>query len=171
MADKTENIGRYLPRYKKPWTGLTPLQKKIREKAVEVLSKARRTRKSLSRLSKEVEIHPWTVLRATNAFRKVRHRWEPKKFDRISRVMAMNENGQEIFVEVKDSRHASKIGKYQSAVREFLLTDNTQPLAEFKGKWIKDGIGNFRFFETDPDVLRAIGERREEPEFFEIYEV
>ena len=104
-----------------------------RERALEVLSLARRSGQSLSKLSREHGVSVKTVLRATQGFEKVKGRWKANKTDKISRIMAINENGKELFIEVTDSRYATLIGKYHSAVKEYLNTGNTDVLAEFDG--------------------------------------
>ena len=122
-----------MPVYKRSWNSLSPNEKRIRERALEVVSEARRSRRSLNRLGRDHGLTSGEVRRATNAFRKTKGRWKAKKVDRISRIMAINENGKERFIEVTDSRYATLIGKYHSAVKEYLNTGNTDVLAEFDG--------------------------------------
>ena len=124
-----------------------------------------------SKLGRERGISVRSVLKATHGFEKVKGRWKAKKVDRISRTRAINENGKELFIEVTDSRYATLIGKYHSAVKEYLNTGNTDVLAEFEGKRVKDGFGKWHTLETDPSAIRAINARREEPEFYDIYQV
>ncbi|MDE1825340.1 MAG: hypothetical protein KGH61_01690 [Candidatus Micrarchaeota archaeon] len=142
-----------------------------RERALEVLSHARRSGQSLSKLSRERGVSVKKVLRATQGFEKVNGRWKPKKTDQISRIMAINENGKETVVEITDSRYATLIGKYHSAVKEYLNTGNTDVLAEFEGKRVKDSSGKWHILETNPSAIREINARREEPEFYDIYQV
>ena len=153
------------------WNTLSPRERLARERALEVLSRARRSGQSLSRLSREHGVSVKTVLRTTQGFKKVKGRWKAKKVDRISRIMAINENGKELFIEVIDSRYATLIGKYHSAVKEYLNTSNTDVLAEFEGKRIKDSSGKWHALETNPSAIREINARREEPEFYDIYQV
>lgn len=124
----------------------------------------------MSQLAEEHQISISTVLRNTNAFKKVNGRWIPKKFDRISRVLLINENGKEVFIEVNDSRQATIIGKYHSAVREDLENGNLEVLTEFKGKMVRDSSGNYHILETDPEVIRRIKERSENEYHDDIYE-
>ena len=153
------------------WNTLSPSEQLARERALEVLSHARRSGKSLSRLSKEHSISVKAVLKATNSFEKVKGRWKAKKIDHISRIMAINEHGKELFIEVTDSRYATLIGKYYSAVKEYLNTGNTDVLTEFEGKRVKDSSGKWHTLETNPSAIREINARREEPEFYDIYQV
>ena len=159
------------PLYKRSWNTLSPREQLARERALEVLSHARRSGQSLSKLSREHRISAKAVLKATNSFEKVKGRWKAKKTDKISRIMAINENGKELFIEVTDSRYATLIGKYHSAVKEYLNTGNTDVLAEFDGKMVKDSSGKWHILETDTSAIREINARREEPEFYDIYQV
>jgi len=155
--------------YKRSWSELTRRELILREKSLDVLRKVKNGQ-SLSKASKELHIKPETVIKNTNAFRKSKGKWIAKSEDRISRVMSIYENGQQKWIEIKDSRIASRIGKYNSAVNEFLRTGNEDILKQFI-KPFKDSKGNLHFFETYPDKLYEIAESLEEPEFYEIYKI
>jgi len=155
------------PVYKRSWSELTKRELNVREKSLEALSKVRNGQ-SLSKASRELHIEPKTVIKYTNAFKKVKGKWIAKSQDRISRIMSIYENGKEEWIEIKDSRTASRIGKYNSAVKEFLRTGNKDVLEPYK-KPFKDVEGKIHYFETDPDRLYEIAESQEEPEFYEIY--
>ncbi len=168
---KTLSKGISKPAYARSWNTLSPREQLARERALEVLSHARRSGQSLSRLSREHRISAKSVLKATNSFKKARGRWKAEKIDHISRIMAINEDGKELFIEVTNSRYATLIGKYHSAVKEYLNTGNTAVLAEFDGKRVKDSSGKWHTLETNPSAIREINARREEPEFYDIYQV
>jgi len=157
------------PVYKRSWSELTRKEVILREKSLDVLRKVRNGQ-SLSKASKELHIKPETVIKHTNAFRKSKGKWVAKSQDRISRIMNVYKNGKQQWIEIRDSRTASKIGKYNSAVNQFLRTGNEDVLKQFK-KPFKDSKGNSHFFETDPDKLYEIAESQEEPEFYEIYKI
>jgi len=157
------------PVYKRSWSELTRRERILREKSLDVLRKVRNGQ-SLSKASKELHIKPETVIKNTNAFIKSKGKWIAKSQDKISRVMGIYENGQQKWIEIKDSRIASRIGKYNSAVNQFLRTGNEDILKQFI-KPFKDNKGNLHFFETDPDKLNEIAESQEEPEFYEIYKI
>ena len=155
------------PIYKRSWKSISRRYLNQRERSLEVLRKVRKG-ESLSRASREFHTSPETVIKNTNAFHKVRGKGVEKSQERISRVTSIKEKGKQSWVEVRDSRTASRIGKYNSAVREFLRTGNTDVLKSFK-KPFKDANGKLHHFETDPDKLYEIAESQEEPEFWEIY--
>lgn len=157
------------PLYRKRWSNLSPRQKLLREKSLSVLSEARRSKQSLSKLAKKHGITRKTVLNHTNAFRKKERRWTAKRLDRIPRVMKINENGREISIQINDSRTAALIGQYHNAVKKFLNTGNKKALRKFRKKKIKDIDGNLHSLETNPNSLMEINERIEEPEFYQVY--
>lgn len=154
---------------KRSWASLNPKEKLLRRKSLEGLSEARRNKKSLTKASKEKGITLKTVLQHTNAFKKIGNRWMPKSHDRISRVMKINENGKTISIEIKDSRIASIIGSYNSAVGKYRDTGDISELLKFEGKTVKDAQGNIHVFETDTDALDRILESKEDEEFYDIY--
>ena len=157
------------PLYKRAWDTLNSKEQSARDRSLGVLSHARKSNQSLTRLARERKISVRSVLRATDGFKKVGGRWMAKKTDRIPRIMKINEDGKERWIEIRDSRSASLIGKYHSAVREYLDTGNTAVLAEFKGKRVKDSSGKWHTLETNPNALKEINTRIEEPELQDIY--
>ena len=159
-----------VPLYKRRWSTLTPRQKAQREQALQVLSEMRKANKSLKQTSYQVGITAHSVIRNTNALRKdLSGKWRAKKYDRISRVMKINEKGKEVSIDINDSRTASLIGKYQSAVGQFLNSGNLAALKRFHGRGIRDIDGNYHILECYPKALKAIHEKIEEPEFYEVY--
>jgi hypothetical protein len=83
------NNAQPVPLHRRSWASLTRKEKENRERSLEVLGIARKNGTPLSQLSKEHQIAITTVLRNTNAFRKANGRWRVKKYDRISRIMAI----------------------------------------------------------------------------------
>ncbi len=160
-----------IPLYKRRWSNLSPRQKLLREKSLSVLSEARKSKQSFSKLAKKHDVSPKTVLNNTNAFRKKQKRWNAKRFDKVPRVMKINENGKEVSIQINDSRTAALIGRYHNAVKKFLSTGDKKALRRFRKKKIKDMDGNLHFFETNPAYIIEINERIEEPEFYEVYAV
>lgn len=156
-----------IPIYKRSWSSINKRELSSRTRSLEVLSRVKRGQ-SLTKASRELHISVKTVLKNTSAFKKVRRKWIPKEYDRISRVMNVYENGKQVSIEIDDSRTASKIGKYNNAVKQFLTTGDKKVLEEFK-KSFKDAQGKLHYFEINPNKLTEIMEAQEEPEFFEIY--
>lgn len=158
-----------LPVSKRAWKTLSPGEKLSREKSLEILSEVRRNKKSLSQASRDKGVSIKSVLQNTRAFKKAGNRWMPKTYDRISRVMRINENGRDVSIEINDSRTASLIGRYHNAVKKYLETGDETGLKKFEGKTIKDAQGNKHTLETRPEALDQIAEGIEEPEFYDIY--
>lgn len=157
------------PIYKCRWNVLTPKQKFLRKISLDVLSQSRQSKKSLSKLAKENGISLKAVINNTNAFRKIKGRWIPKKYDKITRSMIINENGKEVSIEINDSRKAALIGKYHNAVKQFLSIGDDSKLSKFQNKRIKDIDGKWHSFETETKKIIEINEKIEEPEFYEVY--
>jgi len=151
------------------WKSLTSREKILRERSLKVVSQMRRNDYSLSHASRIERISPETVRHFTNAIKKINVRWKPKTYDRIERMIAINENGRERYITVKDSRYASTIGKYHSAIRKFLETGDKSVLEPFKNRQIRDSNGKVHKLETDPDKLYRIDNSREDTEVFSIY--
>ena len=109
--------------YARSWNIVSPKEQSIRERALEVLSLARRSGQSITKLCREHGISIKAILRATNSFKKVNCRWGAEKIDHISRRIVINENGRGVFIEVNDSRYATTIGKYKlSETEKFIRT-------------------------------------------------
>ena len=162
---------RKIPIYKKSWSALNSKEKDLRIRSLEVVSEARNTNKSLTKIARQNGLSARTVLNHTNAFKRVNKRWVAKKFDKISRSMIIYEKGKMTSIVINDSRHASTIGKYHNAKKEFLNTGNKKKLSEFSKKKIRDSNGKFHSFETRPKKIISIEERVEqEPERPQVYE-
>ena len=157
--------------HKRRWNSLTPKQKSLRVKALEVLAEMRNSEsKTLGETARKHDIKPRQVIQHTNGFKKTNGRWAAKKWDRIERVMKINSKGREKTVKIIDSRTASVVGKYHNSVKQFLNTGNKAKLARFKNRKVKDSSGKLHKLETDPDAIIRINERREDNEFFEVYQ-
>jgi len=157
--------------YKKSWEKLTPKQKALREKSLEVLRQSRKTGKSPTKLTKDIGISFSIVQTHTNAFKKVNGKIVPKKFDKIPRSMVINENGKLRSIEISDSRHATTNGRYFNAVKQYLNTGDIAKLEKFSKKKIRDSSGKLHSFETDPKLVQEINEKIEEIEIFQVYDI
>jgi hypothetical protein len=157
------------PVHRISYSNLTVREKEIRSRANEVLQLMRRKGYSLSRASNEVGITPNAVINNTGALRKVGSRWTVKKHDSLERTMVIFSNGRTYIITVKDSRHASLIGRYHNAVKMYRNTGDVSYLKPFKGKRVKDNDGMWHTLETDPKTIYDIQERTPNEEFIEIY--
>jgi hypothetical protein len=154
---------------KRHWSSLSPKEKLAREKSLEVLSDVRRSKKSLAQACNDRGVSPKIVLKNTGAFKKMGNRWTARSYDKIPRYMRINEDGKEVSIEVNDSRIASLIGRYHNAVKKYLDNGDTADLEQFEGIAIRDAQGEEHLLETDTEALKKIAEAREEPEFYDIY--
>lgn len=158
------------PISKIPYKLLTPREREIRRTSLKVLSDVRRGKGSLSFISKKYRTTPKTVRSHTGALRKVDHRWVGTRFDVVERRIRINENGEEIWITVSDSRTATTISRYHHAVDRFLHTHDEKYLKPFKNKKIRDSQGNYHTLETNPDKLHDIRDRRVEEETWAMYD-
>jgi hypothetical protein len=83
-------------------------------------------------------------------------RIDVKPSDRLKRRMRMLTPHGEIAISTTSSRSASRISRYNNALREFYGTGNTTPLRSFSGKAIRSGGKRYEFV-TDPSVLNSLG--------------
>jgi hypothetical protein len=88
---------------------------------------------------------------------------------RLRRKMPIFSGCKQLAITV-NSKSASLIGRYMSAVRQFLSTNDPKFLAEFKGQSVKDVRGKIYKFETDPNVLYRLSSAGGEP-FEEMYRI
>lgn len=151
---------------------LTPTEKDLRTRSLKAVSKLRRKKTpslyTASRLA-EIGLSSQTIIKNTNAFKKIRGRWEVKKFDLIPRKLAINENGREVYINLRDSRYATTVGKYHNAIKKFLESGDQTFLKPFKNKKIKDKSGVWHTLDTNPNNIYQIQEMREAEEFWQIY--
>lgn len=140
---------------------LTPKERFQRQRALEVVSQARRGKGSLSKLAQIRRIAPKTVRRASGAFRKRGGRWVANRTDEVQRYLKSYERGERIEVLVSNSRTATLLSRYANAVGRFVETGDASGLREFKGKTYVDARGKTHTFETEPAALRAAFERSE----------
>lgn len=160
------------PLYKIPWAKLTPKQKMLRSRSLDVISALRNTKiKTFSETARDNNVSTATVLRHTNAMKWVKRRLVVKKWDRVPRIMRVNTNGREKSIEISDSRTASVVGRYHNSVKSFLNTGDKTKLFKFRNKKVKDSKGKLHRLETDSQRIIQINERIEEPEFYEVYNV
>jgi hypothetical protein len=96
---------------------------------------------SLAQSAAEAGTTPRTMQRHVGKALKKRSdgRFAPTKRDRIPRTMRfLTENGV-IDLILRDSRTASELAAYMSAVDRFLTTGDRRPLSTFRGKSVRSG--------------------------------
>lgn len=138
----------------------TSVVRQKRDDAFEVLSIMRRTDLNLSQairiFNKE---NPGTPITARTVkkyvepgLKKKSGKWITKKYDRLMRLMRMPTKKGAIWIEVRDSRSATKIAHYWNAVQHFLDTGETNQLKRFHHEYIQSGKLQYRFI-TDPEQI------------------
>lgn len=174
-AKRRKRMRKFHAKTRKPrpvWTllnkALTPRQRLARKKSLEAVSLVRREKLGLREAAKQVGLTSETIIKNTNAFRKVRGRWTANSVDHIPRVMVIYEKGRKKTIEVTDSRIASLIGEYHNRVKQFLETGKSSFLRELSKKQVKEH-GRIHILETRPKTVLEIKAREPKPEFFEIY--
>lgn len=148
---------------------LTARQSSKYDDSIEVLRLMRRGVK-FSNAIKEVGIGSKTVKRYVGTAMKIKNRvLVPKSTDMLLRTMRIYENGHEVFIQIKGLKKASVIGKYHSAVGKLVDQNDNNALNDFKTIKIRDTHGKTHTLETNRGKIFDIFDRREEPEFFRIY--
>ncbi len=105
--------------------------------------------------------------RKKKAIRKLPDRWSVSR--RVRRRVPVFSGGRQVAITVR-GRSASLIGRYMSAVRQFLQTNDPKYLTKFKGLSVRDVRGKIHTFETDPNTLYRLSSASGEP-FEEIYRI
>ncbi len=131
-----------------------------RADAFEVLSIMRRSginlRPAIRIFNKENQGTPITARTVKKyvepGLKKKSGKWITKKYDRLMRLMRMPTKKGAIWIEVRDSRSATKIAHYWSAVQHFLDTGETNQLKRFHHEYIQSGKLQYRFI-TDPEQI------------------
>ncbi len=154
---------------RRDWDSITHKQRETRLRALTAL-RLMRVGKSLTGATKESNIAPRTFRRhAGNTITKKKGKWKAKTSDRISRRMTIFTRGKMVDIKVEDSKTASVIGKYHSAVGIFRQFGNPSKLKDFERITVKDVLGNQFPLETRPtkivQILDAI-ERHDVPEIY-----
>lgn len=125
-------------------------------RAVQVPAEMRRLGLSLKQASLKFTVSPKTVVQlAGPAFTKKRGKYQVKPVDRLLRVLVIPGNKGLREIVVRDSREASVVGQYWSAVEKALgpAQDSTVFL-EFPRKTIRDENGKRVRLLTDLDELK-----------------
>jgi len=109
--------------------------------------------------SQKFDLDPRTVQQlARPALRKLRNgRWVAKPHDRLLRVLVTATRKGLREIGVRDSRQASLLGKYWTAVERYRDTGDPSALREFRGQHIVDASGKRRRLLTDLRALDRLG--------------
>jgi hypothetical protein len=114
---------------------------------------------SLSKVARKYHRNPRKVRRAAPAaFRKLKNgRYAAKSIDRILRVLVMPTRKGLREIGLRDSRQASLLGKYWTAVERYRDTGDASALRNFRGKFILDASGKRHRLLTDLHALDRLG--------------
>jgi len=118
-----------------------------------------RSGESLSKVARKYHRNPRKVLSAAPAaFRKLKNgRYAAKTSDRILRVLVMPTRKGLREIGVRDSRQASLIGQYWTAVERYRDTGDASALRGFRGKHVTDATGKRVRLLTDRRALDHLG--------------
>lgn len=157
-------------KWKKDLDLLAPKQSAKYNDSLEALRLIRQG-KSLNQSSKQVGISPSTVKRYVGTALKTNNkRITARKNDSLLRKIRIYENGKEEFIQIRGRKNSSLIAQYMGAVGRRIDKNDVTALDSFEKITIRDFKGNHHKFETDIKKLVQIFEKREEPEFFTIYQ-
>jgi hypothetical protein len=149
---------------------LTPKQLAKYEDALEVL-RLMRQGQSITKASKQVGLSPSTVKKYVGSvLYSKNNRLVARQTDSLLRKIRIYENGQEDFILIRGRKNVTIIAQYMSAVGRRIDNNDTSALKSFEKIIIIDAKGNHHKLETDVKKLIKIFEKREEPEFFTIYQ-
>jgi hypothetical protein len=150
---------------------LRPSERQARAKALDALSRMRHENLSLTQAAKAtgttvaaIKRHAGTALEQT-----ARGAYRAKPSDRLVRPMMVPTVHGPIPLDIRDSRAASLLGRYWSAVRYYLETGDAGPLRKLHGKGVTVAK---RFYPliTDPNALDTLADGGE-LSFDDIYEL
>lgn len=156
---------------------LSVISREKRNDSLEVLSLMRRGKLSLAKAIKgfnqenpSQKISSDTVIKyMQQALAKKGGRWQAKRYDRLLRLMRIPTTEGAQLIEVHDSRTASRLGQYHSALGEYLATGDESILLPFRGKEIVSRRQRYRLI-TDPELIEQLADVGE-LQFESIYEV
>jgi hypothetical protein len=114
---------------------------------------------SLHHASRKFDLDPRMLQRrAPSALRKLRNgRWAARPNDHLLRVLVIPTQKGLIEIGLRDSRQASLLGKYWTAVDRYRDTGDASALREFRGKYLIDADGKRVRLLTDLRALDRLG--------------
>lgn len=129
-------------------------QSRLDDHRFQIALRELRDGKSLSAVARDIGVSRerlTTQLETSHVARKNGGRWIVRS-DR-PREMLIYSNGRASTIKVPNLKSAAKLGRYLSAVRQFLSTNDLDYLVSFTGESVADVKGKVHPFETDPNVL------------------
>lgn len=150
---------------------LRPSERDARARALEALSRMRNDGVSMRAAAKESGITVNALKRhaGTALVKDSRGRFVAKASDKLARSMVFPTERGMISLNVRDSRTASRISEYWSAVHTYLRTGETFGLRKFRGKSVSVEKRKYPFI-TEPSLLDRLFDAGELT-FDDIYDV
>jgi hypothetical protein len=139
---RARQVTRSVPRNAKQYFAMARKTQQTWDSVGQVVTKVR-SGESLTESSKEFGITPSQVLHlAPSAFRKARNgRWFAKRYDRLLRILIIPSGQGLTEIAIRDSRQASLVGTYWTALHHYLTTGDSSALRKFTKIRITDASG------------------------------
>ena len=133
-----------------------------RERALDALSRMRSDGLSLKRAARWAHTTPETVRKYVGQalVKTAGGRYAATPSDRLTRYIRFLTKDGIVGIRVRGSKAASRVARHWAAVKHYLLTGETEALAEFRGRSIRAGGVTYPFI-TDPKTLERIDAARE----------
>jgi hypothetical protein len=145
--------------------------KPIEDDRLQIAFRVLRQEKSLAAAARAAKIAPERLRHyATerDIIERRGRRWTVRP--QLPRRMLLFSNGRAVEVIVGDFASASKVGRFMSAVSQFLRTNNPTELREFEGASVADVSGKIHVFETRPNALYRLASAHDQS-FEHIYRI
>lgn len=142
------------------------------DRKLEAGLKEMRKGKSLKAAAKSVHVAPERLrnyARGTGVVHKEKRRWVVKDDHRQRQVQVFS-GGQTHVITVAGYAEADLVGRYMTAVREFLRTNDPSNLQPFVGELVIDVNGRPYLLETRPNILYRLHAAGVEP-FEQVYRI
>jgi hypothetical protein len=132
--------------------------KRSYERTIQVLSKMKAEKVSLTQVARDVGVKRDTVIRwAGSALKKdASGRYTAKRRDTLLRMLMIPSPDGTREIAVRGSRQARILGEYWAAVQKYLKTGDLSALSKFRDRPITDASGATVPLITDPRVLKDL---------------
>ncbi len=149
---------------------LTPKQLAKYTDSLEVL-RLMRTDTSFSKATKRVGVTSSITKKFLgNTIKKSKNRFVARKNDSLLRKVRIYENEKENYIQIKGLKKSQLVARYLGTVGRSIEKNDVVLLKIFENKMIRDSKGKYHKLETNIKNLIQIFDKREEPEFFTIYQ-